>query len=120
MHQFRWGWKSAGDGNNTNKFNNFINLRNTTKNSIVTYNAIQKIFRTRFDENRSHAKLTDVSNCYLSQPFISSQKTPFEKLLGKNKKNFFETITYKNTFKLFFNNFYNNTTSLNFYFFDYA
>lgn len=110
---------SSNVSNKSPRFSNSINLRNTAKNSIVTYNAIQKVFRTRFDENRSHTKLTDFSNFYVDQPFISSPKTPYEKILGKNKENFYNTLSYKNNFKSFFNNLYSSNNSLNYYFYDF-
>jgi hypothetical protein len=94
-------------------------LRNTAKNSIVTYNAIQKVFKTRFDEGRSHAKLNDLSNFFIKQPFISAPKSDYEKILGKNKENFFQTNLYKNNFKVIFNNLYDFSTSNNFYFYDF-
>jgi hypothetical protein len=89
------------DLNNSNliRFNNSINLRNTVKNSIVTYNAIQKVFKTRFDESRSNAKLNSISDLYTKQPFISSSRIQYEKLLGKTKENFYKINFYKNSFQ---------------------
>lgn len=112
------------DFNNLNdsklmRFNNSLNLRNTVKNSIVTYNAIQKVFKTRFDESRSNAKLSDFANLYTKQPFISSPRIQYEKLLGKTKENFFKINFYKNSFQKYFNNFYDANSSLNFYFYDF-
>ena len=103
----------------SSRFNNNINLRNTAKNSIVTYNAIQKVFKTRFDEGRSHSKLSDFSGSFSKQPFISSERVFFEKLLGKNKKSFFDIVYYKNNFKKLINTDYSSISSLNFYFFDF-
>lgn len=101
------------------RFNNSLNLRAPVKNSIVTYNAIQKVFKTRFDEGRSNTKMNDFSNFYTKQPFISSPRIAYEKLLGKNKESFFKINFYKNNFNSYFNYFYDNTTSLNFYFYDF-
>ena len=105
--------------NKLNRFSNSLNLRNPTKNSIVTYNAIQKVFKTRFDENRSNAKLNDISNLYSKQPFVTASRISYERLLGKNKESFFKINFYKNNFKNYFNNFYDLSTSLNFYFYDF-
>jgi hypothetical protein len=109
------------DLNNSNliRFNNSINLRNTVKNSIVTYNAIQKVFKTRFDENRSNAKLSSIAGLYTKQPFISSPRIQYEELLGKTKENFYKINFYKNSFQSYFNNFYDGSSSLNFYFYDF-
>lgn len=101
------------------RFSNSLNLRNTVKNSMVTYSAIQKVFKTRFDESRSNAKLSDISNMYTEQPFISANRIHYEDLLGKNKNNFFKINFYKNNFKPYFNNFYDSNSSLNYYFFDF-
>jgi len=101
------------------RFSNSINLRAPVKNSIVTYNAIQKVFKTRFDESRSNTKLSDFSNFYTKQPFISSPRVPYEKLLGKTKENFFKINFYKNNFQKYFNSFYGSSASLNFYFYDF-
>jgi hypothetical protein len=105
--------------NKNTRTSNTINLRAPVKNSIVNYNAIQKVFRTRFDEGRSNTKLSDISNSFSKQPLISSSRISYEKLLGKNKENFFKINLYKNNFQHFFNNFYDSSSSLNFYFYDF-
>lgn len=98
---------------------NSLSLRNTAKNSIVTYAAIQKVFKTRFDENRSHARLSDFSNSFTKQPFVSAKKAPYENILGKNKNTFFKNVFFKPFFKKNLNNLYMTDSSLNFYFFDF-
>jgi hypothetical protein len=107
------------NSSNSLRFSNNINLRSTAKNSIVTYNAIQKIFKARFDEMRSHTKLTDFNSFYNKQPLISSTRTPYEKILKKNNEVFFKVNFYKNSFKSIFNDLYAISSSLNFYFFDF-
>lgn len=103
----------------SNRFSNYINLRAPAKASIVTYNAIQKVFRTRFDENRSNTKLSDFGYFYNKQPFISSPRVQYEKLLGKTRESFFKINLYKNNFLPFINSNYASYTSLNYYFFDF-
>ena len=105
--------------NKTIRFNNVINLRASVKNSIVNYNAIQKTFRTRFDEGRSNTKLSDISNSYANQPLVSSERISYEKLLGKNRESYFKINSYKNNFQTYFNNLYDSSSSLNFYFYDF-
>lgn len=34
---------------------NYLNIRASVKDSVVNYNAFQKVFRSRFDESRSHS-----------------------------------------------------------------
>lgn len=82
------------------QFSNFIKLRSTAKNSIVTYNAIQKVFRSRFDEGRSNTKLDFLSNSSLKYLFLTDSKVPYEKILGKNKINFFGVDSYNHSLLL--------------------
>lgn len=103
----------------TLRVSNTVNLRNTAKNAIVTYNAMQKVFKTRFDENRSHAKLLDLGNSYSTQPFVTAAKTNYERLLGKNKTAFSSVSLYKNSFKSLFNDLYEIDSGLNFFFYDF-
>lgn len=46
------------------RVSNPLKLRSTAKNSMVTYSAIQKVFKSRLDEGRSNARLQDISNSY--------------------------------------------------------
>lgn len=103
----------------SNRFSNFINLRAPVKASIVTYNAIQKVFRTRFDENRSNTKLNDFGLFFNKQSFINAPRVQYEKILGKNKETFYNVNFYKNNFNAFFNSNYEISSSLNYYFFDF-
>jgi len=80
------------------RLSNPLKLRSTARSSIVTYNAIQKVFKSRFDEGRSHARLQDFSNSYITHPFVTEAKTPYESLLGKNKNSFFNVSNYKQSF----------------------
>ncbi len=106
---------------NSNGFrfeDNFV-LRSSIKNSIVTYNAIQKVFKSRFDEMRSHSNLNNFALSEVNQPYISSPKTPYETLLGKNKFNYFNVNLPKPTPIKNFNTYYSNFNYNNFYFFDF-
>lgn len=95
---------------------NPLKLRSTTKNAIVTYNAMQKVFRSRYDEGRSNARLQDLSNSYVSHSFITAPKSPYESLLGKNKESFFNVNNYSQYFKSNFNEMFSVWNSLNVYF----
>jgi hypothetical protein len=72
------------------RLSNPLKLRSTVKNAIVTYNAIQKVFRSRFDEGRSNARLEDFSNSYIKHPFLTDNRVSYESMLGKNKEFFFK------------------------------
>ena len=98
--------------NQKTKNNTLLNIRNTTKNLIINYNSLQKVFRARLDENRSFASLNNLSDNVISQSNLTSPKPSFETLIGKNKTNFFKTNFYSN-----FNNFANFLNYNNFYIF---
>lgn len=78
-----------------NRMSNSMRLRSSARNSIITYNAIQKVFKSRFDEGRSHARLQDFSNSLVTHPFLTESKSPYESMLGKNKESFFNINFYK-------------------------
>jgi len=103
----------------TLRFSDYINLRNPVRNSIVTHNAIQKVFRARFDEGRSNMKLLDYSNSHSTQLYISTPRFKYEKLLSKNKESYFNINFFKNQNIYPLNNFYDVLTSLNFYTYDF-
>src|SRR5690606_17355601 len=92
-------------------------LRSTVKNSIVNFNALQKVFKSRFDDARSHSKLYDLSNLNDNQPFLASQRPNFEKMLGKNREFYVNYNFYQPKFYSTIN--FNYFNSLNFPFFDF-
>lgn len=102
----------------TLRFSNYLVLRAPSRSAIGNYNSYQKVFKSRFDENRSHAKATDFANLYVKQPNISAPKPRYERLLGKNKESFFQTHMYKNELITNFNSLYDSFNSINYYFFD--
>jgi hypothetical protein len=73
---------------------NKIKLRSPAKNAIVNYNAIQKVYKSRFDDFRSNTDFKSFTNSYANYPFLIEEKTPYESLLGKNKESFFNTNFY--------------------------
>jgi hypothetical protein len=83
---------------NANLTNN-IKLRSTAKNSIVTYNAIQKVYKSRFDEGRSNVNFSDFSNSYVTHPFLTDTKSPYENILTKNKEYYFNVNLYNSFLK---------------------
>lgn len=101
------------------RFDNNFNIRNTVKNAIVTHNALQKVFRARLDEGRSNTKLLEFDNFFEKQPYLSSSRINYEKILGKTNQHFYKTNFYKTNFISNFNFAYNLTTSLNYYIYDF-
>jgi hypothetical protein len=106
------------DVNSNLKLSNPFKLRSTVKNSIVTYGAIQKVFRSRFDEGRSNARLEDFSNSYVKHPNITDRRPGYESLLGKNKESFLQLNFYNHSNKLNFSNLSSLFYSTNVYFMD--
>jgi heme/copper-type cytochrome/quinol oxidase subunit 2 len=106
------------DFNNNLKLSNPFKLRSTVKNAIVTYNAIQKVFRSRFDEGRSNSRLEDFSNSFVKHPYITDSRINYESLLGKNKEFFLKTNLYNQTSKLNYTNFAPIFFSTNIYYMD--
>ena len=62
----------------------FLNLRLSAKNLIVSANALIKVFKPRYDDNRSLARLSDFSDLIDSQPLITTPRYSFESWLNKN------------------------------------
>jgi hypothetical protein len=81
------------------RFNYHYNLRSTVKNSIVNFNAIQKVFKSRLDDARSHSKLIDLSHLSTPQPFLTASRPKYEKLIGKTKDLFFDSNYYLPQYK---------------------
>jgi hypothetical protein len=94
------GLENDIDPNTNLKLSNPFKLRSTVKNAMVTYNAMQKVFRSRFDEGRSNARLEDFSNSFVKHPYITDSRVNYESLLGKNKESFLKTNLYNQTKKL--------------------
>jgi hypothetical protein len=78
---------------------NSLKLRSTAKNSIVTYNAVQKVYKSRFDELRSNISPSDFTNSYTKYSFLNEKKVPYENIMGKNKESFYNTNFYNKSFK---------------------
>jgi hypothetical protein len=112
------GSYDAVSASNDLQVSNPLKLRSTTKNSMVTYSAIQKVFKSRLDEGRSHARLGDFSNSYISHPFVTSTRSPYEAMLGKNKESFFSTQAYNSFYNDNFNVLFSVWNSLNSTFLD--
>jgi len=79
------------------RFTSHPSLRLPAKNSITTFNALQKVFRTRFDEGRMNAKASHFGNMGVKQPFVSAGRLSYETMLGKNKESFFLTNYFPTT-----------------------
>jgi hypothetical protein len=112
------GSSSELDFNTNIKLSNPFKVRSTTKNAIVTYNAIQKVFRSRFDEGRSNARLEDFSNSFVKHPYLTDSRINYESLLGKNKESFLKPNFFNQTHKLNYSSLLPIFYSTNIYFMD--
>lgn len=92
-----------------------ISTRASAKESITTYNALRKVFKARFDENRANLRLSNITGLVMPAPYLNMGRVPFENLLVKNSENFFSKATYKATFKNTFSNYTTLDALLNFY-----
>ena len=92
-HLFTDNKRSVGTSTTT-RLSNPLVIRSGVKNSIVTFNALRKVFRARFDEGRSHTGLQVFAQSYLSQPFINDDTVPYTQLLSKDKTSFFQSTSY--------------------------
>lgn len=100
------------------QLSNLLMVRNNVKNSVITYNALRKVFKARFDEGRSNTSLHFFSQLALPQPFISYPNINYSQLLSKDVGTFYGNILYKNITPKILNTTFANSTSQNFYFYD--
>jgi hypothetical protein len=110
---------SNNEENQNLRITNPLTLRTTTRNSIVNFNALQKVFRARFEDGRSNATLGQFSQVSSVQPFLNTDRVAYESLLGKTKNNFFNVNFFTNNSLNVFNELSSSLTSLNFQFFDF-
>lgn len=89
---------STKKGDKSYALTNSMKLRTTAKNSIVTYNAIQKVYKSRFDDSRSNTNFGDFINSDARYPFLLESKSPYESMLGKNKESYFNVSLYNKEF----------------------
>jgi hypothetical protein len=101
------------------RYSNPVTLRSTAKNSIVTFSALQKVFRSRFEDGRSNVRLNHFADLNVKQPLMMGKRLAFEKLLGKNKERFYNTSFYTNNTFAVLNDLASSSNSLNTYFFDF-
>lgn len=87
------------------RFSNVPVLRSSVRNSIVNYNAFQKVSRARFDESRANINSTHFAHLGQKQPFLTDSKIPYLSLLRKNNEFFYSSPLYTKNLLFSFNNF---------------
>jgi len=70
-------------------FTNSLKLRTTLKNLIVTHGAIQKVYKSRFDDGRSNMNPELIFNSYSDYPLLTGSRGSYESSLSKNCEVFF-------------------------------
>ena len=118
FEDFNWSRSQSIDDDGSSvgsdvRLSNTATLRPSVRNSIVNYNAFQKVFKPRLDESRAHAQSSSFADLGLKQPFLSDSKVPYLQLLGKNRDSFFETPLYKSGVHTNFNSASSLMDSLN-------
>lgn len=93
----------ALDDSFSTRVSNPMKLRSTARSATVSYNAMQKVFKSRFDEGRSHARLSDFSNSYATHNFITAEKADYGSMLSKNQSSYFDINLYKQTYSKNYN-----------------
>merc|ERR1712078_330367 len=68
---------SADDSLKSTRISNPLTLRVTTRNSIVNYNTLQKVFRARFEDGRANANLSQFSELSSTQPFLNTERVSY-------------------------------------------
>jgi hypothetical protein len=91
---------------------NPVKLRSTIKNLMVTHGAIQKVYRSRFDEGRSNMPASLLSNTFLYYPLLTEKKNNYQVALGKNKETYF-TPTFFNKVANSQYSFFNQASNVN-------
>ena len=86
--------KSAGATDSRVRTDHSVNRRAPARAAIGSYNALQKVYRTRLDERRSHTRLSDFANS--SAPIqLLSPRLPYEQFLAKNADYFTSTQLFQ-------------------------
>lgn len=90
--------ENALQSNNQFFLSNPIKLRSTVKNLMVTYGAIQKVYRSRFDEGRSNMHISSIHNSYTPYPLLTEARSNYESMVAKNKESYFSASLFNTRF----------------------
>ena len=101
------------------RVSNPLSLRSSARNSIVTFNALQKVFRARFEDSRSNVSLNQFSELKTHQPLMTPARVSYESMLGKTRTSFYDTTFYNYNVLDVLNTLSAYTSSLNFNFYDF-
>jgi hypothetical protein len=99
-------------------FSNPLKLRTTLKNLIVTYSAIQKVYKSRFDDGRSNMNRFLMGGSFIDYALLTEGRGSYEAILNKNKEFFFKANFFNTTSIYKFSPVTNFFTNSNFIFLD--
>ena len=68
---------------------NPVKRRSTLKNLMVTYAALQKVYRSRLDEGRSNIHPALLAQTYIKYPLLIESRNNYEGILSKNTTAYF-------------------------------
>jgi len=100
------------------RLTNPLVLRSTARNSTVTFSALRKVFRSRFDEGRAHVSADQFANLNTKQPLISGKSVNYRAMLSKNADSYYSTPLYTTRPSSAILGTSNLLTLQNFYFYD--
>jgi len=101
------------------RWGNSLSLRGPVRSSIVTFNALQKVFRARFEDNRAHSNLQSFSKIGTEQPFLGSPRPAYESFLGKTKRSFFSVNFFNPSLQTVTSTLGSLDQSVNFFYFNF-
>jgi len=99
-------------------FTNSLKMRTTLKNLIVTHGAIQKVYKSRFDDGRSNMNSELIFHSYSNYPLLTGLRGNYESVLSKNKEVFFNHSLFNTEYVLKSSPMDNIFTGINFMFLD--
>jgi hypothetical protein len=85
---------------------------------MVTHSAIQKVYKSRFDDGRSNMNASLLSNAYIYYPLLTEKRNNYESALGKNKESFFSTTLFHKLSQDNYSNFTQPLGATNFILYD--
>lgn len=94
-------------------------LRGSARNSILSYNALQKVFRSRYEEGRANVSPLHYTETSVKKPNLNAPRPRVEGMLGKNKSSHLTPLFFKTEKLGLFNELYNFNLALNFQTFDF-
>jgi hypothetical protein len=86
---------------------------------VLNFNALQKVFRARFEDGRAHANLSQLSALNNNQIFLNTSRVSYEKMLGKTRHSFFENLFYNKKLTPTLSSFETLNNITNFHYFDF-